>query len=340
MSAGAGWSRALLFLGAAASLTANVRHSFIPPRPTEETTARGWQIYAQSVDYTPAPDTVVWAALVVLAAWLSLEVITRVSWDHARVWGWLIKFLTAVSVFSVAVIASYLHQRDLLMFMGENEIMILIGPLLPDGMMLLGTAGLILARVRTGQTEDKGPSLAARVAAMRTSAVDTIAAARGQDTPAAVHTDTLPDGRTVDIVDNRIVGLGRTVSMDKDTTAVLSGVLDMSPSRDMDTTEDIGDVVQSVSMDKPIGDKPVSRTRTTSVDKDKLTAALSTGTDNELAVLFGVSYKTVQRHRRDIVEGLIKDTIMNDDQISAETGMRVKSVAGVRRGVRAELGLS
>lgn len=290
MSAGKGWSRALLFVGAAASLSANVRHSFIPPKP-DGASAERWREYAAAyVDYAPAPESVVWAALVVLAAWMSLEAIVRIRWDSHRVWGWLIKGLLSLSVFAVALWASYGHGSSLLEYAGEDKFMIMFGPLLPDGMMLLGTAGLLLAGVRDKDTA-KGPSLAERVRVLRTTAVDTVAAARGQGT---------------DVVASLLVPMSPDMPLDTDTKDMwTSGVVPTplsSIAQVMSGTTDTVDMdMLPVGMDTPTQDKTTSK-RAVSWDKDKATDMIkdTVMNDADIAAAVGVSSKTIQRLRKAI----------------------------------------
>jgi hypothetical protein len=172
------WARALLGTGAGASLAGNLGHTYLPPLPTSGTSALGWRIYAESVDYSPHPFAVAWSALVVVAAFLALESFARIPW-RARIGDWLVKTLGLGVIALVALVVSYRHLAGLLTFLGEDGVIVAVGPLVPDGMMLLGTAGLLLTR---GAIESAEPrvSLAARVANVRAEAIAVRGALAGQ----------------------------------------------------------------------------------------------------------------------------------------------------------------
>lgn len=312
---GKGWSRALLFLGAAVSVAGNVRHAMLPPKPFEDSTAAAWRAHAATVDYTPVPEAVIWAALVVLASWMSLEAIVRIRWDTHRVWGWVIKILMAITVFAVAIYASYGHLSALLFYAGQDWLVVLVGPALPDGMMLLGTAGLLLAGIgeRAGESAPRGPSMAARVAALRAEALAVKSAALGQS-------EDIPAGR------------------DKDLT-------EPTPPADApsDTWTDIGDKDMSAAPFRPEGRPTEIRT-----DLQDMARRIRAERDNTLGTALDGDIpadKPARKPRpvswdKDRATALIKDTVMNDQDIALEVGVSSKTIQRLRRDIRESLGLS
>jgi hypothetical protein len=335
VSKGRGWSRALLAVGAIASLSANVRHSFIPPKPGDVTAER-WREYAAAyTDYSPAPESVVWAALVVLATWMSLEAIVRIRWDGHRLLGFVVKALLSVTVFAVALVASYNHMTSLLEYAGAGWFEVTFGPALPDGMMVLGTAGLIVDSFLKDTPADKGPSLAARVAALRATTVDTIAAAKGADMDKAlvVHTDKIV------AVDNYrdapeftdLSPIAQVVSGTSDRIEWVPPTQDVSSSVPSDMDMDMLPVLP-VDMDKP-----ARKTRAVSWDKAKAVSLLDTATDKEIGAEVGVSYKSIQRLRRPVSQ--MRDTIMTDKEIAQDNGMSLAAVRELRDIVRESMSL-
>jgi hypothetical protein len=77
-----------------------------------------------------------------LALLISLEVIARVSWPRGRWWA-ATRYggLTAVAV--IAAVVSYLHMSALLQFYGEDWLTAVIGPLAPDGLLVVCSVALL-----------------------------------------------------------------------------------------------------------------------------------------------------------------------------------------------------
>lgn len=128
-------ARAALTLGIVASVAANVAH------------ARAGLGPRLAAGFAP------------LAVYASVEVLARVAWRHGFWWG-LGRWCGSLTVGLVAAVASYVHQRSLLLTYGEEPLPATLIPLSVDGLMLLATVALIGMGGRgeaEGEAEEEAP---------------------------------------------------------------------------------------------------------------------------------------------------------------------------------------
>jgi hypothetical protein len=130
---GRGWAYTGASLGGAASIAANVAHSFIPPANA-------------ALDWTPEPGAVVGAIVWPVFLFVAVEILARVAWPTGLTWQ-AIRWAGMLPVAAVAALVSYRHLSGLLAYYGEEPIVCVLGPLAVDGLMVMAT-GAILA---TGQ---------------------------------------------------------------------------------------------------------------------------------------------------------------------------------------------
>jgi hypothetical protein len=131
---GRGWAYTGVTLGIAASVAANVAHSYVPPAASPTT-------------WTPYTGAVVGAVFWPVALFVAIEIMARTPWPEQRRWTWL-RFGGLTAVATVAAIVSYRHQAGLLAFYGEDSVTTVLGPLAVDGLMVMA-AGALLATRRT-----------------------------------------------------------------------------------------------------------------------------------------------------------------------------------------------
>lgn len=128
---GAVWARLGFTLGIAASVAANVAHSFVPPD--------GWDM---TQEWTPRHGAVVGAVFWPLALFVAIEVIARVNWPAGRHW-WFARWVGLTAMAACAAVISYQHMYGLLIWFGEGQLSATIGPLVADGLMALCSAALL-----------------------------------------------------------------------------------------------------------------------------------------------------------------------------------------------------
>jgi uncharacterized protein DUF2637 len=135
-----------LVTGVAASVAANVAHSFVPPANA----GAGW---------TPPAGAVIAAAFWPLALFLAVEVLTRVPWRSGGWWAFA-RYGGVSVVALVAAIVSYRHMAALLMTYREDWISAHIGPFAVDGLMVVAGLALLTMSTRPGTTRaiDPDPS--------------------------------------------------------------------------------------------------------------------------------------------------------------------------------------
>jgi hypothetical protein len=121
-TSGKGWARAGFWFGILTSISGNVAHSYINP--------------------DPHLGSVVSSAFWPLALLISLEVIARVSWPQGR-WWTITRYGGLTTVAVIAAVVSYLHMSALLTFYGEDPITSVIGPLAPDGLLVVCSVALL-----------------------------------------------------------------------------------------------------------------------------------------------------------------------------------------------------
>lgn len=119
---GRGWARVGFWVGASASVAANVAHAFIARDPS-------WLM-------------VVFAVLPPFALLVGVEVISQVAWRP--VWyQWMIRWVAVGSVAGIGGVVSFDHMRSALEHHGEKGIGAVLLPLMIDGLMTVCSAALL-----------------------------------------------------------------------------------------------------------------------------------------------------------------------------------------------------
>lgn len=127
-TSGRRWAYFGVFLGFAASITANIASTVL----TDTSISLGLRV----------PFAVFWP----LATYVAIEVLVRTDWDAS--WSHrLVRLIIAAPVGFVAAFVSYLHQHHLMILAGESGLAQAFGPLAVDGMLFGMTATLIVTRV-------------------------------------------------------------------------------------------------------------------------------------------------------------------------------------------------
>jgi hypothetical protein len=132
------WARAGFWFGIFTSISGNVAHSYINPNP-------------------PA-GAVVSSAFWPLALLISLEVIARVSWPQGRWWA-ATRYGGLTTVALIAAVVSYLHMSALLASYGEYWITALIGPLAPDGLLVVCSVALLAISDNVRRQSERKPAV-------------------------------------------------------------------------------------------------------------------------------------------------------------------------------------
>jgi hypothetical protein len=162
---GHGWAYFGVLVGLAASITGNVAHTVL----ADSTISLQLRV----------PLAVLWPVMLLIG----IEVLTRVDWT--RNWRhWFARLLLVGPVALVSAFVSYLHLFHLMGMAGETELAQYAGPLAVDGTLFGCTVALLVTRAMHRDAGQAGtsPTLAQRVANIRTVALDVKDAAKG--TPA------------------------------------------------------------------------------------------------------------------------------------------------------------
>jgi hypothetical protein len=119
--------------GSIVSVAANVLAARIAPKNSP-------------VDWKPALDTQVGAAVWPIALLLSVEVLSRIKWPTGKGWGFA-RYGGVGLVAAGSAVISYQHIRDVLVSWGYPMLSAGVGPLVVDGLMIAsGFAMLAMAR--------------------------------------------------------------------------------------------------------------------------------------------------------------------------------------------------
>ncbi|MFI7069511.1 helix-turn-helix domain-containing protein [Micromonospora sediminicola] len=130
---GRGWAYAGAILGGAASVAANVAHSYIGPDPS-----------ALEVAFS-----IFWPS----ALFVCVEVLARVAFPRGFGYAAL-RFVGVSLVALVAAIVSYRHLSGLFEHYGEDPVTVTIGPLAIDGLLAVCSAALILTAHKRALASD------------------------------------------------------------------------------------------------------------------------------------------------------------------------------------------
>ncbi|HZN20624.1 MAG TPA: hypothetical protein VFB84_20930 [Micromonosporaceae bacterium] len=172
---GRGWAYLGATLGGAASIAANVAHSYVPPPNAP-------------AEWAPESGAVIGAVFWPLALFVAVEIFARTLWPAGRRWV-LLRFAGLLPVAGVAAVVSYRHLSGLLSFYHDDALTVLIGPLAVDGLMVMATGALIATGTRRASTT--AAAVAAPVAAGMVAApavAPPVAAPAPNITPAPVGT--------------------------------------------------------------------------------------------------------------------------------------------------------
>ena len=137
-TAGRLWARAGFWFGIFTSISGNVAHSYINPNPHL--------------------GAVLSSAFWPLALLISLEVIARVSWPRGRWWA-ATRYGGLTTVAVIAAIVSYLHMSALLRFYGEDPLTSVIGPLAPDGLLVVCSVALLAIADNVRRQGERKPAV-------------------------------------------------------------------------------------------------------------------------------------------------------------------------------------
>lgn len=177
---GRGWAYVGAYLGASASIAANVAHSFVP-----------WA--GAPVGWSPAGGAVVSAVFWPVALLVAVEIFARTAWPAGKRWAAL-RWLGLVPVALVAAIVSYRHMSGLLTFYREDPVTALIGPLAVDSLMVIATAALIGTSPARRNREEPAPPVLTSAASENTMPGDARKVAPSGLPPAGAELDPDRDG--------------------------------------------------------------------------------------------------------------------------------------------------
>lgn len=135
--AGRSWARTGFWFGILTSVSGNVAHGYMRP--------------------DPVVGAILSSGFWPVALLISLEVIASVSWPRGRWWS-VTRYGGLSTVALIAAIASYLHMSALLRFYGEDDLTSLLGPLAPDGLLVVCSVAL-LAIADNGRRQVDLPSV-------------------------------------------------------------------------------------------------------------------------------------------------------------------------------------
>lgn len=253
-------------------------------------------------------EVTLWLRVPMASLWtiflgVGIEVLTRIQWAAGwKHWGARLLLIGPMSL--VAAVVSWLHLNHLMGLTGEPELAQVIGPLAVDGTLFGCTVALLVTRATTRDVE-AGPrlTLAQRVAAARTTALDLKAAAAGQlptaEVPAALEPAT-------------VVPVQDLADQAEDIQTQVLADLPMVPTEDP----------------APVSPAP-ARTQRGTVDYAKVTRlVLEHQKDQDVADLIGSSPKTPQRVRRAI---RLMDTTTDLAAIASTVKLSLPAVTTIQK---------
>jgi hypothetical protein len=139
------WAWLLLLLGGVVSMAVSIGHAHV-------------QAASVGDGHGPAGSAVAWAVAwavlvpVMLAA--AVRAVTVIRWPQQRRWA-VVRFCATVPVAALAGYMSWSHMSGLLLWLGEDWLVCVLAWLAVDGLMLLGTAGLLATRATTTGTTSR-----------------------------------------------------------------------------------------------------------------------------------------------------------------------------------------
>lgn len=130
LSGGRVWAYVGSLLGGLVSVSANVRHSFIPPE-------------GKPVDWSPETMQVGLSVLGPVFLFICIEQLARIDWPKGfSVWG--LKFCAILPVTVVSAFVSYRHMFGLLGYWGEDKFVQWSMPIAVDGIMVLSSVAVYI----------------------------------------------------------------------------------------------------------------------------------------------------------------------------------------------------
>jgi hypothetical protein len=298
LPAGHGWAYLGVILGLAASIAGNIA----------------------SVVLTQS-DVSLWLRVPLASLWtiflgIGIEVLTRIEWERNwRHWGARAILVGPMSL--VSGFMSYLHLHHLMVLSGEPGAAQAVGPLAVDGTLFGCTVALLVTRMATRKGEDRAArqTLAQRVAALRTTALDVKAAAAGQtEVPAPAEVPALEPAPATEVLDFQVPANVVPVASRHGGTNWVR--VDPEPTAEVPAEDPA-----------PVSPAPV-RTRT-SVDYAKVTAlVLEHPKDQDVADLMGTSPKTPQRVRRAI---RLMDTTQDLEAIASTVKLSLPAIQTIQK---------
>jgi hypothetical protein len=145
VSSGRTWAYAGLIFGAAGSVAANVGHALVEPKDAP-------------ADWEPQLGAVAWGVAVAVALLISVEVLARADWPDTKGWR-AVRYAGGGVVGLVAAAASYLHLSDLLALWHESQVIVIGGPAIVDGLMVLCSFALMAPTDRVEKIEAESTAI-------------------------------------------------------------------------------------------------------------------------------------------------------------------------------------
>lgn len=183
---GRGWAYAGTVIGGGLSIAANIMHSFIPPANAP-------------ADWKPAIGAVVFSTFWPVLLFIAVEILARVVWPKGWVWTTL-RFGGLIPIAWVAFSVSYGHMSSLFKHWGEDENTQMLGPIAIDGLMVVGSAAIMVIGKNTAKKASALASVLTRVKP-NTDPAPVTDGGHSARPPATTHSDDTPAAEPVAIVD-------------------------------------------------------------------------------------------------------------------------------------------
>lgn len=203
---GRGWAYAGTIIGGGLSIAANVMHSFIAPADAP-------------VGWSPSIGAVVFSVFWPVLLFVAVEILARVVWPKGVLYT-AIRFGGLIPIAYVAFTVSYVHMSSLFAHWGEDKLTQMFGPIAIDGIMVMGSAALMVIGKNTANKASALTSVLHRVRPNTdpAPAADTNAG-HSPRPPATTHRDDTPAAEPVVTVDPVLIAEPVTVPAHLLTTA-------------------------------------------------------------------------------------------------------------------------
>ncbi|GIG03244.1 hypothetical protein [Catellatospora citrea] len=247
---GRGWAYAGTIIGGGLSIAANVMHSFIPP-------------VNAAADWAPEPGAVVFSTFWPICLFIAVEVLARVVWPKGALYV-AIRFGGLIPIAYVAFSVSYGHMSSLFKHWGEDEHTQMFGPIAIDGLMVIGSAALMVIGKNTATKASALTSVLNRIKP-NTDPAPVADGGHSVRPPATTHSDDTPAAEPVAIVDPVLIAepvnvpahllntarftmtnfentIGRTITADE-----LAATINVTPSMARLILAELGETVPAIT---------------------------------------------------------------------------------------------